>query len=74
MRINSEKLSELAALPDDRLWAEIVRMGKNFGYSIPERTPPHSDMERIRSAITGSKINLGDAMQLLRMYGKGGGK
>ena len=70
MNINSEKLKELAALPDGELWREIRSMAQNFGYNIPEAVPQHADMERIRSAMCGTRINLGDAMSLLRTYGK----
>ena len=69
MRINNEKLKELSAMSDANLWAEIVKMGKGFGFSIPEKTPPQCDMKRIRDALNGSKINIGEAMTLLRNYG-----
>jgi hypothetical protein len=66
MKINSEKLRELAALSDSELWGEIRKMAQYFGQTIPERTPPHTEMERIRSALTGAQLNLSDAMQILR--------
>jgi hypothetical protein len=66
MKINSEKLRELAALSDSELWGEIRKMAQCFGQTIPERTPPHTEMERIRSALTGAQLNLSDAMQILR--------
>lgn len=66
MKINSEKIRELAALSDSALWAEIRRMAQNFGQTIPEKVPPHTDMERIRAALTGTQLNLSDAMQILR--------
>lgn len=66
MRINSEKLKELAALSDEALWGEICKMGKNFGQSLPSTTPSHTDMERIRAALCGTQINVSDALELLR--------
>jgi hypothetical protein len=66
MKINSEKMRELAALSDSALWGEIRKMAQNFGQTIPEQVPPHTDMERIRSALTGTQLNLSDAMQILR--------
>lgn len=71
MKINSEKLRALAALSDDALWREIRKMAENFGQKIPERTPPHEDMERIRAALSGTQINIADAMQMLRARGGG---
>ncbi|MBQ7387265.1 MAG: hypothetical protein IJW03_03765 [Clostridia bacterium] len=73
MKINSEKLRELAALPDNELWREIRKMAEHFGQKIPEKTPPHSDMERIRAALCGTQLNLADAMQILRAK-RGDGK
>jgi hypothetical protein len=66
MKINSEKLRELAALSDSELWGEIRKMAQSFGQTIPERTPAHTEMERIRAALTGTQLNLSDAMQILR--------
>lgn len=71
MKINSEKLRALAALSDDALWCEIRKMAANFGQKIPERTPSHEDMERIRAALSGTQINIADAMQMLRARGGG---
>ena len=71
MRINKEQLENLAKLPDDKLWAEIVKVGRAHGFSLPEATPPHSDLERLRGAVTGAKLNLGDAMRVLNSYKKG---
>ena len=66
MKINSDKLRELAALSDCELWGEIRKMAQSFGQSVPEKTPSHTDMERIRGALTGTQLSLSDAMQILR--------
>ena len=71
MRINKDELERLARLPDDQLWAEIVRVGRAHGFSLPESTPPHSELEKLRSAVTGAKLNLGEAMRVLSNYKKG---
>ena len=31
MRFDREKLEALAALPDDKLWAEVVRIAESYG-------------------------------------------
>ena len=71
MRINKEQLENLARLPDDQLWAEIVKVGRAHGFSLPEKTPSHSDLERLRGAVTGAKLNLSEAMRVLNSYKKG---
>lgn len=68
MRLDKEKLDELVALPDDRLWEEVVRMAESFGYSLPRRTPPHDQLEKMRSAVRGDKINVGEALRLVNKY------
>ncbi len=73
MKINSEKLRALAALPDRELWCEICKMASHFGQKIPEKTPPHEDLERIRAALCGAQLNLSDAMQILNAQ-RGGKK
>lgn len=68
MRFDRSQLEALAALPDDRLWEEVVKMAGSYGFSLPTETPKHSDMQKLREAALGSKINLSDAMRLLNQY------
>ena len=65
MRFDKEKLEALAALPDDKLWAEVVRIADSFGYSLPKETPPHNDLQKMRDAIRADKINPVEAMRLV---------
>ena len=65
MRFDKEKLEALAALPDDKLWAEVVRIADSFGYSLPKETPPHNDLQKMRDAVRADKINPGEAMRLV---------
>ena len=74
MKINRTEIMRLAALPDDLLWAEIVRIASGYGIALPTSVPPHSEMEKLREAVTGSKINMGDAMRLLNTYRRGSQK
>ena len=74
MRINKDKLLELAALPDEALWREIVSVGRAHGFSLPERTPPHEELEKLRDTVRGAKINVGDAIRLLNNCRAGGEK
>lgn len=68
MRFDKEKLEALAALPDDKLWSEVVRIAAGFGYSLPKETPPHAELEKMRSAARADKINVADAMRLVNQY------
>ena len=70
MKFNKEQLDTLIALPDDALWAEIVRMAKNYGFALPEKTPSHADLEKLRSTVNGANINVSEALKLLNGYRK----
>lgn len=68
MRFDRAKLEALAALPDDRLWAEVVRIADSFGYSLPEKTPAHSELEKMREAVRSEKINVSEALRVVNQY------
>jgi hypothetical protein len=68
MRFDREKLEALASMPDDKLWAEVVRIADSFGYSLPRETPPHSELEKMRSAARAEKINVSEALRLVNQY------
>ena len=68
MRFDRERLEALASLPDDQLWAEVVKIAEGFGYNLPKATPPHSDLEKMREAARCEKINLSDAMRVVSRY------
>ena len=70
MRFDREKLEALAALPDDKLWAEVVRIAESYGYSLPQKTPSHEDLEKMRAAARSERINLSEAMRLINQYKK----
>ena len=72
MKVNKDQLKKLAELPDDKLWAEIVRMGEGYGITMPKATPPHSQLEKLRSTVNGTKLNIGEAVKILTEYKKGG--
>ena len=68
MRLDRSKLEEMAALPDDQLWAQIVKIAGGYGFKLPEKTPTHEEMQKLREMALGSKINMTDAMKLLNQY------
>jgi hypothetical protein len=65
MRFDKEKLEALAALPDDALWAEVIRIADSFGYCLPRETPPHSELQKMRDAVKGGNINATSAIRLV---------
>lgn len=69
MKFDKDKLNELVALPDDELWKTVVEIGKSHGFTMPTKTPEHSELEKLRSiARDGSKMNVGLAMKILSKY------
>ena len=69
MKIDREKLKNYASLGDKELWSEIRAMALQYGYSLAETPPPHSDMERIRSIMLGQeKISMSEGMKMLNNY------
>ena len=71
MRFDKAKLDALVAMPDDRLWAEIIRIADGFGYALPRQTPPHEELEKMRDAARSQKINVAEALKLVIKYNKG---
>ena len=69
MKFDKNKLNELVALPDDELWKTVVEIGKTHGFVLPNKTPEHSELEKLRSiARDGSRINVALAMKMLSKY------
>lgn len=69
MKIDREKLKTYAAKGDSELWLDVCGMAKKYGYVLPERVPPHEDMERLRRILCGDeKISLAEGMKLLNSY------
>ena len=71
MRFDKARLEALAALPDDKLWAEVVKIAATFGYTLPDKTPPHNDLEKMRDAVRSEKINVTEALRLVNRYKSG---
>ena len=69
MKLDREKLNELVSLPDDELWKKVIEIGKGHGFVLPAKTPPHSELEKLRSiAREGSKMNVASALKILSKY------
>ena len=71
MKIDKEKLKRLTEKSDADMWHEIVTIAKKRGYTLPEATPKHEDIERLRRALSGAeKISLSDAAKIMNNYKK----
>jgi len=71
MKVDKEKLKRLAEKSDADLWKEILSIAKSHGYTLPEATPKHEDIERIRRVFSGvEKISLSDAAKIMNSYKK----
>ena len=71
MKFDKSRIDALINLPDDMLWAEVVRIAGGFGYNLPKETPPHKDIEKMRDAVRGEKINIAEALKMVNQYKKG---
>lgn len=69
MRFDRDKLNELVNLPDDELWKRVIEIAKTHRISLPEKTPDHAELEKLRSiARDGAKMNPASAIRLLSKY------
>ncbi len=68
MKFSREELLALASLPDDKLWCKIREIAKEYGLSLPDKMPPHEDLERLRSFARGEKIPTAEMMRLVSKY------
>lgn len=73
MKIDREKLAELCALGDDELWKTVRQMAAQHGFRLPEATPSKDEMNKMRDAVSGTKINLGEAVKIINKYRRGKG-
>lgn len=69
MRLDRDKLNELVSLPDEELWKRIVEIAKEYGFTLPTKTPEHAELEKLRSiAGDGNKMNVSGALRILSKY------
>ena len=72
MRLDRDKLLDMVALPDAELWKTIVEIGRGHGFTLPEKAPPHEELEKLRGIVKdGSKMNVASALRLLNKYNGG---
>ncbi len=71
MKFSHEEIEALAALPDDQLWAKVQSIAKTYGLTLPDKTPSHTELEKLRQIALGGKISMPEAMYLINKYKKG---
>ena len=72
MKIDKQKLAEVVALPDKELWEMIRQLAASHGITLPERVPPHAELEKVRSALShGASPNIAEAIRVVNSYRKG---
>ena len=75
MKIDKDKLKAMCEMSDAELWREIRGVAQRHGFTLPEKTPEHSEMEKMRGAMAGgAKLKLGEAVRILNDYKRRQGK
>ncbi len=69
MKIDPKLLDALSAMPDDELWRSIREIAAGKGIRLPEKTPPHETLTRLRGAVKeGGTLSLGEAVSIISKY------
>ncbi len=75
MKIDQNLLAELTRLPDKELWQTIRQIAGEKGIKLPEATPPHETLERLRATVKGNGgLRLGEAVSVINRYMKEQGR
>lgn len=71
MKLDRETIQKLAASDDAALWQTVRGIAGKKGIRLPEATPPHATMERLRSTLSGNgTLSLGEAVRVIAEYKK----
>ena len=72
MNLDKNKLEALVSLPDDALWAKIRDLAGSHGLKLPDATPPHAELERLRGLCSSqNKISMMQAMRIINGFKRG---
>ena len=72
MKIDKSRLEALAALQDDALWEKIRNMAAENGLKLPDNTPTHEELEKLRRVLMGdARINMMSAMRMINDLKRG---
>ena len=64
-------MDELARMNDKELWTQIQVIAKGYGINLPDKTPSHEELQKVRGLISGGgKVSLSDAYKIINQYKK----
>ena len=71
MKLDRETLLKLTEADDAALWETVRGIALAKGFRLPEATPPHETMERLRGTLSGNgTLSLGEAVRVIAAYTK----
>ena len=71
MKLDRETLLKLTEADDAALWETVRGIALAKGFRLPEATPPHETMERLRGTLSGNgTLSLGEAVRVIAAYRK----
>lgn len=71
MKMDQKLIAELVALPDDELWRRIREMASAYGIKLPEATPPHETLAKLKGAVRGNgTLKMTEAASVIGRYMK----
>ena len=65
MKLDRETITKLTEANDETLWETVRGIALAKGFRLPEATPPHETMERLRGTLS-----LGEAVRVIAAYKK----
>ena len=69
MKLDRETMAKLATADDAALWATVRGIALEKGFRLPEATPPHETLERLRATLSGNgTLSLGEAVRVIAEY------
>ena len=71
MKLDRETMEKLARSDDATLWGTVQKIAGEKGFRLPEATPPHETMERLRGTLSGNgTLSLSEAVRVIAAYRK----
>ena len=71
MKLDRETIGILATSDDATLGKTVREIAGAKGFRLPEATPPHETMERLRGTLSGNgTLSLGEAVRVIAEYKK----
>ncbi len=65
MKLDKEKIEAITKLPDSEMWCEVRRIASEYGFKLPEKTPTHEELDKLRRIASSGKIGPIEAIKLM---------